>query len=113
MNFYVSVLPETRILHIIRYTAGQAGKEGSVMKAKFAIGSQVILCTDSVIKHAFTFTPSISLWLDCESEEEVNRLARVLSDGGYSFMAPGNYGFSRQFAWVGDKFGVTWQLNFD
>jgi predicted 3-demethylubiquinone-9 3-methyltransferase (glyoxalase superfamily) len=49
--------------------------------------------------------------VNCQSEEEIERLAPALSEGGKEFMPLGSYGFSRRFAWVGDRFGVSWQLN--
>jgi predicted 3-demethylubiquinone-9 3-methyltransferase (glyoxalase superfamily) len=63
------------------------------------------------MKHAFTFTPSFSLFVTCISEEEIGRLFCALSEGGAVFMPLADYGFNRQFAWVNDRFGVSWQLN--
>ena len=66
---------------------------------------------DSPAKHAFTFTPSISLFVECADEAELDEAFRNLSAGGAVLMPPGNYGFSTKFAWVQDRFGVSWQLN--
>jgi predicted 3-demethylubiquinone-9 3-methyltransferase (glyoxalase superfamily) len=63
------------------------------------------------MKHGFTFTPSISLFVDCESEAELDAAFGVLSEGGKILMPPSNYGFSTKFTWVSDRFGVSWQLN--
>jgi len=111
MNFYVSLFPAAKILDIKRYGANQPGPEGSVMKASFSIGNQTVLCTDSFVKHGFTFTPSFSFFVDCASEEEIGRLSASVSEGGATLMPLGEYGFSRKFAWVSDRFGVSWQLN--
>jgi predicted 3-demethylubiquinone-9 3-methyltransferase (glyoxalase superfamily) len=111
MNFYVSLFPGAKILDIKRYGANQPGPEGSVMKASFSIGNQTVLCTDSFVKHGFTFTPSFSFFVDCASEEEIGRLSASVSEGGATLMPLGEYGFSRKFAWVSDRFGVSWQLN--
>lgn len=111
MNFYVSLFPGGEVLEVTRYGADQAGAEGWVMRARFSIGSQTILCIDSPVKHDFTFTPAFSLFVECESEEELQRLYSSLAEGGVALMPLNNYGFSRQFGWVNDRYGVSWQLN--
>ena len=68
-------------------------------------------CIDSPIKHAFGFTPSISLFVECEDKTELDQAFAALSDGGAVLMPPGNYGFSVKFAWLNDRFGVSWQFN--
>ena len=111
MNFYVSLFPEAEVLDIVRYGPGQPGAEGSVMKASFSLRGLTILCIDSIIKHGFTFTPAISLFVECESEDEINRVTSALLANGNALMPLGEYGFSRKFAWVSDRYGVSWQLN--
>lgn len=111
MNFYVSLLPNSRIDDVARYGPGQPGPEGSVMLARFTVGGQTIKCIDSPVKHAFTFTPAFSLFVDCESEEEIQRIYGALVEGGEALMPIGEYGFSRRFGWVNDRFGVSWQIN--
>lgn len=111
MNYYVSLFADGRIVDVVRYGPGGPGPEGSVVKASFSVGGQTVLCTDSFVKHAFTFTPASSLFVECESEEEIRRLASALVEGGGALMPLGDYGFSRMFAWVNDRFGVSWQLN--
>src|SRR6266851_7351104 len=58
MNFYVSLFSGAKVLDILRYGPNQAGTEGSVMKASFSIGDLTLMCTDSVVEHGFSFTPS-------------------------------------------------------
>jgi predicted 3-demethylubiquinone-9 3-methyltransferase (glyoxalase superfamily) len=58
MNFYVSLFPGGEVSEVVRYGPGQAGAEGSIMKAAFALGGERALCSDSVVKHDFTFTPA-------------------------------------------------------
>jgi predicted 3-demethylubiquinone-9 3-methyltransferase (glyoxalase superfamily) len=113
MNFYVSLFPGSEVSDIVRYGPSQAGPEGSIVKAAFTLGGQTVLCSDSFVKHDFTFTPAISFFVGCESEEEIRRLSTALSEQGKIFMPLGNYGFSRKFAWVSDRYGVSWQLNLE
>ncbi|MBI3677341.1 MAG: VOC family protein [Proteobacteria bacterium] len=111
MGFYVSLFPNSRIVRILRYGPGEAGREGSVLQATFSLNGREFLCVDSTVKHAFTFTPSISLFVDFDDEEEIDPVFAKLSDGGRAFMPLDNYGFSRKFGWVADRYGVSWQLN--
>jgi predicted 3-demethylubiquinone-9 3-methyltransferase (glyoxalase superfamily) len=113
MNFYMSLFPGSQVIDLARYGPEGPGAEGSVMKASFTLDGQVVMCTDSIAKHDFTFTPSLSFFISCDSEDEIRRLASGLAIGGAELMPLGNYGFSRQFAWVTDRFGVSWQLNLD
>ncbi|MFJ5621858.1 VOC family protein [Peribacillus loiseleuriae] len=111
MNYYTSLFEESEITSISRYGANEAGKEGSVMKATFTIKGQEFMCIDSVISHEFTFTPSISLYITCDTEEEIDRLYENLTQGGGVLMPLGDYSFSKKFGWIVDKFSVSWQLN--
>lgn len=111
MNFYTNLFDESEILNIMRYDANGPGKEGTVINAVFSIKGQAFMCIDSSVEHAFTFTPAISLYVTCDDEEEINRYYEKLSEKGYIHMPIDNYGFSQKFAWVSDKFGVSWQLN--
>ena len=111
MDFYVSLFPGATVTDIERYGANRAGAEGSVLKASFSIGNQTVLCADSIVKHTFSFTPAFSFFVDCRSEEEIQRVYAALVAGGTELMPLGEYGFSRKFAWVNDRYGVSWQLN--
>ncbi|ALC83474.1 MULTISPECIES: VOC family protein [Bacillus] len=112
MNYYTSLIEESEITRITRYGPNEAGDEGSVMQAVFSLKGQEFMCIDSNVKHEFTFTPSFSVFLTCDSEEEITRLYESLSDGGGALMPLGDYFFSKKFGWIVDRFGVSWQLNF-
>ena len=84
---------------------------GQVAMARVRIGGQEIMLNDSPPVHAFTFTPSTSTFIECDDEAQLRDLADRLADGGAVMMAVDNYGFSLLFAWVADRFGVSWQLN--
>jgi predicted 3-demethylubiquinone-9 3-methyltransferase (glyoxalase superfamily) len=111
MTFYLSLFDDAEIISIMRYGADGPGEDGSVQQATFSLAGERFMCIDSPVKHEFTFTPSISLFVQCESEEELGRLYAALGENGTELMPPGNYGFSTKFGWVSDRFGVSWQLN--
>jgi predicted 3-demethylubiquinone-9 3-methyltransferase (glyoxalase superfamily) len=111
MQFYVSLLPDSRVLDIVRYGPSGPGAEGSIMRATFSVAGQTIMCIDSPVKHQFTFTPAFSLFVECESEEQLRKLSSGLGEAGQTFMPLNNYGFSRLFTWISDRYGVSWQLN--
>ena len=81
------------------------------MQATFTIAGQTFMAIDSAMKHDFTFTPSMSLFVDCADEAEIDALFAKLSEGGKVLMPLAAYPFSRKFAWLSDRFGVSWQLN--
>lgn len=58
----------------------------------------------------FKFNPSISLMVACATSEEVDRMWEALSEGGTELMALGEYPFSKRYAWVQDRYGLSWQL---
>jgi predicted 3-demethylubiquinone-9 3-methyltransferase (glyoxalase superfamily) len=107
MNSCVSLFPGSEIDDIVPYSPDQAGLEGSIMNATFTVGGETLLCTDSVVKHEFT------IFVTCESEDGIRRLSAALSEHGSTLMPLRDYGFSRKFAWVNDRYGVSWQLNLE
>jgi predicted 3-demethylubiquinone-9 3-methyltransferase (glyoxalase superfamily) len=111
MNFYISLFDQSEIITISRYEENEAGPEGTVKHARFSINGQEFMCIDSIVKHDFTFTPAISLYVTCDTEDEIDRVFEKLSQGGTVLMPLGAYPFSKKFGWVTDKYGVSWQLN--
>lgn len=111
MNFYISLFEDSEIVNIVRYGANEAGKEGTVMLATFSLKGQGFKCIDSIVKHEFSFTPSFSIYVTCDTEEELNNLYEKLIIDGQPLMPLGNYGFSKKFGWLNDRFGVSWQID--
>ena len=81
------------------------------MIASCMINGTKVTAIDSPQPHDFTFTPSMSFFVDCESEDALKSVFKKLSEGGTVRMPIDNYGFSKLFGWIDDKFGVSWQLN--
>jgi predicted 3-demethylubiquinone-9 3-methyltransferase (glyoxalase superfamily) len=111
MNFYTSIIEDSQITSIVRYGANQAGPEGTVVQATFTLKGQEFMCIDSHVKHQFSFTPSFSIFVTCDSEEELHNLYEKLGEDGQTLMPLNNYGFSKKFGWINDRFGISWQLN--
>ena len=110
-NFYVATVPNSAILSLERWAEGEPGPKGAWKRASVRIGGQRVICFDSPAKHDFTFTPSFSLFVECDSEAEIDRLYAAFIEGGQALMPLGSYGFSKKFAWLNDRFGVSWQFN--
>ncbi|WP_430813371.1 VOC family protein [Carboxylicivirga sp. RSCT41] len=111
MTFYVSLFDDSKIIDIQRYQQSEAGKEGSIKMARFILNGSPFICSDSYIKHEWSFTPAVSIYVDIDTEEEIDQLFEKLSEGGQIMMPLDNYGFSDKFGFVADRFGVSWQLN--
>ncbi|HHY73440.1 MAG TPA: VOC family protein [Bacillus bacterium] len=111
INYYTSLIEDSAIISIIRYGPNESGAEGTVMQAVFSIKGQEFMCIDSNVKHEFTFTPSFSIFVTCDTEEEIDRLYEKLIEGGQALMPLGDYQFSKKFGWIVDQFGVSWQFN--
>ena len=111
MTFYTSLFDDAEVISITRYGADEPGEEGTVQHATFSLAGQQFMCIDSAIRHDFSFTPAISLYVQCQNEAEIDRLYAALAEQGSELMPLGSYGFSAKFGWVNDRFGVSWQLN--
>jgi predicted 3-demethylubiquinone-9 3-methyltransferase (glyoxalase superfamily) len=111
MRFYMSLFPGSEIKNLVRYGPDQPSFEGKVFNAVFLVNNQEFRFFDSAMKHDFTFTPAISLFVDCETPAEIDSLFAGLSQDGTVLMPLAPYPFSPKFGWVADRFGVSWQLN--
>ena len=111
MTFYTSLFKDAEVLSVSRYGPGDPGPEGSVRHARFTLAGRDFMCIDSPVRHDFTFTPAISLYVECESEDEIDRLYDSLGDGGAVLMALGDHGIGTKFGWVSDRYGISWQFS--
>lgn len=111
LDLYFSAFPDSRMVQVERYAQGGSGAEGTIKVATFTLCGREFMCSDSPVKHVFSFTPASSTFVEFDSITELERVLSLLSDGGAVLMPLGNYGFSRMFAWINDRFGVSWQLN--
>ena len=100
MSFYVSLFENARILALQRRGPGGDELAGTVEYARFSLHGQEFMAMDGGRQHAFTFTAAVSLYVDCQTQKEVDKLWDKLSAGG----EPGQCG------WLKDKYGVSWQI---
>jgi predicted 3-demethylubiquinone-9 3-methyltransferase (glyoxalase superfamily) len=111
IDLYGEVFDDFELIEIDHYGPGDVGPEGTVKVARFRLAGSELSCADSPVTHEWGFTPAVSLWIDCDDTNELERLFAALGRDGVTFMPLDDYGFSRRFGWVADRFGVTWQLN--
>jgi len=98
MNLYVSVFKNSKIVNVRRYGDAGPGPKGSVMTGTFQIEGQEFFALNGGPK--YKFTPAISLFVNCETQEEVDELWDKLSAGGHK----------DKCGWLQDKFGLSWQI---
>ena len=100
IDHYVSVFRNSKMIEIKRYGKGEAGPEGTVQHATFSLAGQEFMAIDADGPHPFTFTEAVSLFVNCETQAEVDELWEKLSAGGEK----------SRCGWLKDKFGVSWQI---
>ena len=104
-SFYVSLFENSRILNT---TLIEGTPSGDAEMVSFQLAGQLFSAISA--GPYFEFNPSISLMVACSTEDEVNSKWEALSDGGTELMPLGQYPFSRRYAWVQDRYGLSWQL---
>ena len=109
LALYRETFPDYEELLLLEHPEGP--QAGQVAMARIRVGGLEIMLNDSPPIHDFTFTPSTSTFIECDDEAQLRALAAKLGDGGKVMMPVDSYGFSTLFTWVGDRFGVSWQLN--
>lgn len=109
MSFYVSLFKNSKIVEIARFTEAGPGRKGSPMTVSVDLDGQrfVGLNGGPEYKH----TPAISLFVNCATPGELDRIWPKLAEGGTVLMELAEYPFSPKFGWLSDKYGVSWQLN--
>jgi predicted 3-demethylubiquinone-9 3-methyltransferase (glyoxalase superfamily) len=98
MNFYASIFKNSKIGDVTRYGKAGPGPEGTVMSATFELEGQKFYALNGGPQ--FAFTPAISFFVNCETQQEVDELWEKLSAGGRE----------QPCGWLQDKFGLSWQI---
>ncbi len=97
-NLYVSLFPDSKLTNVSRYGDGMPLPKGTAMSVTFQLAGQEFMALNG--GPSFTFTEAISFFVNCETQEEIDRLWSKLTEGG----EPGQCG------WLKDRFGLSWQI---
>jgi predicted 3-demethylubiquinone-9 3-methyltransferase (glyoxalase superfamily) len=98
MNFYVSIFKNSKVGRVTRYGEAGPGPKGTVMSATFQLEGQEFFALNG--GPLFSFTPAISFFVNCETQQEVDELWKRLSAGGKE----------ERCGWLKDKYGLSWQI---
>ena len=98
VNFYVSIFKDAKILNLSRYGEAGPGPKGTVMSATFQLHGQEFIALNG--GPHFKFTPAISFFVHCQTQEEVDELWEKLAAGGRK----------DRCGWLTDKYGLSWQV---
>jgi predicted 3-demethylubiquinone-9 3-methyltransferase (glyoxalase superfamily) len=98
MNFYVSVFKHAKVGRVTRYGEGGPAPKGTVMSATFQLEGQEFFALNG--GPMYSFTPAISFFVNCETQQEVDELWDKLSAGGEQ----------QRCGWLKDKYGLSWQI---
>ena len=98
INFYISIFKNSKIMSVTRYGEEGPGRKGTIMSATFQLDGQEFFALNGGPE--FTFSPAISFFVNCETQQEVDELWEKLSEGGEK----------QRCGWLKDKFGLSWQV---
>jgi predicted 3-demethylubiquinone-9 3-methyltransferase (glyoxalase superfamily) len=98
INFYSSIFKNSKTVSVTRYGEGGPAPKGTLMSATFELEGQKFMALNGGPQ--FNFTPAISLFVNCETQEEVDELWEKLSEGGKE----------SRCGWLKDKYGLSWQI---
>jgi predicted 3-demethylubiquinone-9 3-methyltransferase (glyoxalase superfamily) len=98
MNFYVSTFKNSKVVNVRRYGEGGPGPKGSVMTGTFQLDGQEFLALNGGPQ--YSFSPAVSFYVNCETQQEVDELWEKLSKGGVK----------DRCGWLKDKYGLSWQI---
>ena len=98
MNHYVSIFKNSRITDVTRWGDAGPGPKGTVLTGTFELEGRQFMALNGGPR--FKFTEAVSLFVNCETQEEVDRLWDKLAEGGEK----------ERCGWLKDKYGLSWQI---
>jgi predicted 3-demethylubiquinone-9 3-methyltransferase (glyoxalase superfamily) len=99
VDWYISLVPGSAVERV--------DDSGAI---RFTLAGRPFIAFDSPVRHGFDFTPSTSIFVECDSEQQVQTLFAQLAEEGGVLMPVADYGFSSCFGWATDRYGVSWQI---
>ena len=100
VNYYTAQFPDSCVNNIVRYEPGEECFTGKIKHAGFIMSGLEFAAMDGDAQANLPFTPGVSLFVNCETQEEVDLFWEKLSEGGHK----------DRCGWLQDKFGVSWQI---
>jgi predicted 3-demethylubiquinone-9 3-methyltransferase (glyoxalase superfamily) len=97
-KFYTSIFKNSKIMNVARYGEAGPGPKGTAMTVTFQLNGQDFIALNGGPQ--FSFSPAISLLVNCENQQEVDELWEKLSAGGQK----------ERCGWLKDKYGLSWQI---
>lgn len=101
MHLYTSLFPNSSVNAINRYENGEGDVEGTVKHGRFILNGQLFVAMDSSAPHVFSFDEGMSIVVNCDTQEEIDKYWNSLTANG---------GQESQCGWLKDKYGVNWQI---
>jgi predicted 3-demethylubiquinone-9 3-methyltransferase (glyoxalase superfamily) len=99
--FYTGIFPASKIDMLAAYEKGEGDQEGLLKHARFKLCGRGVMAMDSSMKHDFNFNEAISLVVQCDAQDEIDRYWTALSADPKA----------EQCGWLKDKYGVSWQIS--
>ncbi|MGJ8953410.1 VOC family protein [Staphylococcus aureus] len=110
VKLYTSLFEDSEIITMAKYGENGPGDAGTVQHSIFTLNGQVFMAIDANSGTELPMNPAISLFVTVKDTIEMERLFNGLKDEGAILMPKTNMPPYREFAWVQDKFGVSFQL---
>src|SRR3989338_3344736 len=106
VEFYTTLFPQSEVVSVKTITDTPSG-DCDIVAFKLWDYSLMSISAGPLFK----FTPAVSISVQCENEEQIDKIYHALREGGDDLMPLDVYPWSKKYAWVKDKYGLTWQLN--
>ncbi|MCX2485823.1 VOC family protein [Pedobacter sp. MR2016-24] len=101
IDFYTGLFPKSSVVGKLRYNEGEGDSPEFIKHAQFKIYDFIMMAMDSSAAHNSSFNDAVSLVVECESQDEIDRYWDTLTSAGGKEVACG---------WLVDKFGISWQI---